>query len=218
MPNREPSAIVIAVRVYPDTKKTDDDFDPKKKRKRKWKLPGIMFVWDTETRTDKTQRLTFGSYRLVEAGLLVKENLFYGPALPAVGERKCQRAEVEEMLFRAAYKGRFLLTAFNFPFDISRVARDSTKAKGRFTGGFSLNLWSYIDGVIERGDRFRPSICIKHIDSKRALKGFTGRQKPDDEDRIPEGSTTGKPEKGYIFRGHARGIPLGYHVDLFTIR
>ena len=224
MDNREPSAVVIAVRVYPHAKKTDDDFDPKKKRKWKWKLPDTMFVWDTETRTDRTQRLTFGSYRLVQAGQLVKENLFYGPALPAADRRILERYteaprsivsseaahklslltrhEFVEKLFRTAYKGRFLLTAFNFPFDVSRVAQDFRNARGRFAGGFSLNLWSYDDDGVERGDPFRPSICIKHIDSKRALKGFTGRQEPDDEDRIPEGSTTGKPGKNYIFRGH----------------
>jgi hypothetical protein len=224
MSHREPSALVIAVRVYPDTKQSEADSDKKKKRKGTWKLPDTMFVWDTETRTDKSQRLTFGSYQLVGAGQVVKENLFYGPTLPAADRRILERYaatpraivsgapahslslltrhEFVEKLFSAAYKGQFLLTAFNFPFDISRVARDFTNAKRRFTGGFSLGLWSYINGGIERGDRFRPSICIKHIDSKRALKGFTGRQKPDDVDQIPEGSTTGKPEKGYIFRGH----------------
>jgi hypothetical protein len=224
MPNREPSAVVIAVRVYPDAKKADADFDPNKKRKGKWKLPNTMFVWDTETRTDSTQRLTFGSYRLVEAGLLVKENLFYGPGLPVADRSMLERYaatpktivagerahdlsllthhEFVEKLFRAAYKGRFVLTAFNFPFDISRVSRDFKNARRRFTGGFSLDLWSYNNDGNERSHRFRPSICIKHLDSKRALKGFTGRRKPDDEDWIPEGSTTGKPEKGHIFRGH----------------
>src|SRR6266851_6934115 len=224
MSDREPSALIITVRVYPDTKQSEADSDKKKKRKSTWKLPDTIFVWDTETRTDQSQRLTFGSYRLVEAGQLVKENLFYGPTLPAADRRILEtyaatpkaivsgepahslslltRHEFVEKLFRASYKGQFLLTAFNFPFDISRVATAFTNAKYRFTGGFSLGLWSYIKGGIERGDRFRPSICIKHIDSKRALKGFTGRQKPDDVDQIPEGSTTGKPEKGYIFRGH----------------
>ena len=224
MLNREPSSLVIAIRVYPDTKKAELDFDKKKKRKGTWRLPDTMFVWDTETRTDQTQRLTFGSYRLVAAGQLIKENLFCGPTLPAADRRILEhyaatpkpivstesahdlslltRHEFVEKLFRAAYKGRFLLTAFNFPFDASRVARDFTNARGRFTGGFSLDLWSYINDGADKSDRFRPSICIKHIDSKRALKGFTGRQKPDEEDLIPEGSTTGKPEKGYIFRGH----------------
>jgi hypothetical protein len=181
-------------------------------------------VWDTETRTDRTQRLTFGSYRLVDAGQLVKENLFYGPTLPARDRRILERYVATpkaivssehphdlslltrhgfvEKLFRFAYKGRFLLAAFNFPFDTARVARDFTNARRRFAGGFSLDLWSYVNNGNEQSHRFRPSICIKHIDSKRALKGFTGRQKPDDVDLIPEGSATGEPEEGYIFRGH----------------
>ena len=49
---------------------------------------------------------------------------------------------------------------------------------------------------------FRPRIGIKHIDSKRALKGFTGRKITDESDLIPEGSNTGKPEVDYVFRGH----------------
>jgi hypothetical protein len=225
MSHREPSPLVIAVRVYPDSKKVELNLDKeKKKRKGTWQLPDTLFVWDTETRTDQAQRLTFGSYRLVSAGELIKENLFYGPKLPAADRRILERYaatpkqivsteppreislltrhEFAEKLFRAGYKGRFVLTAFNFPFDASRVARDFADARGRFSGGFSLNLWSYNSDGDEKSDRFRPSICIKHIDSKRALKGFTGRRKPDDVDLIPEGSTTGKSEKGYIFRGH----------------
>jgi hypothetical protein len=48
----------------------------------------------------------------------------------------------------------------------------------------------------------RPRIAIKHIDSKRAQIGLTSREGVDEEDLIPEGSTTGKPEEDYIFRGH----------------
>jgi hypothetical protein len=223
MSHRESKSLVLAVRVYPDTKKAELDLD-KPKRRWKWKLPDTMFVFDTETRTDQTQRLTFGSYRLITAGQLVKENLFYGPTLPAKDRRILERYvaipgavvpnedahdvslltrhQFAEKLFRAAYKGRFLLTAFNFPFDISRVACDFTNARRRFAGGFSLDLWSYLKDGSEQSNPFRPSICIKHIDSKRALKGFTGRRRPDDVDRIPEGSTTGKPEKDYVFHGH----------------
>jgi hypothetical protein len=40
-----------------------------------------MLVFDTEARTDRTQRLTFGSHRFVD-GQLVKEKLFYGHGLP----------------------------------------------------------------------------------------------------------------------------------------
>lgn len=224
MSNHQPSSLVIALRVYPDTKKEELNLHKEKKRSGKWSLPTTLFVWDAETRTDETQRLTFGSYRLVEAGQLVKENLFYGPTLPAKDRRILERYVASpktivsgerphelslltrhgfvEKLFRSAYKGRFLLTAFNFPFDASRVARDFTYARRRFAGGFSLDLWSYSKNGNEQSDRFRPSICIKHIDSKRALKGFTGRQKPDDVDLIPEGSANAEPQDGYIFRGH----------------
>ena len=78
------------------------------------------------------------------------------------------------------------------------MACNFANARGRFAGGFSLDLWSYLEGR----NRFRPSICIKHIDSKRALKGFTRRKDPDEEDLIPEGSTTGQQEEDYAFRGH----------------
>jgi hypothetical protein len=51
-------------------------------------------------------------------------------------------------------------------------------------------------------DKYRPSITIKHLDSKRALKRFTSRLKPDKEDLIAEDSETEKPEKKRMFRGH----------------
>jgi rRNA maturation protein Nop10 len=217
MSHLAPSPLVIAVRVFPDLKDDNRDFD---KPKREWHRPDAMLVFDTETRTDQTQRLTFGSYRFIVGGQLACENLFYGDDLP-VGDRRIlerhvaapsavipdednhdvtllTRHQFVDNLFKNAYKGRCLLIAFNFPFDISRAACNFANARGRFAGGFSLDLWSYADGR----NRFRPSICIKHIDSKRALKGFTRRKDPDEEDLIPEGSTTGKKEEDYAFRGH----------------
>jgi hypothetical protein len=108
-----------------------------------------------------------------------------------------------DLLFLFAYRWRYLLVAFNFPFDISRVAVDFTNARGRFAGGFALELWSYLDlSGCYRPNGYRPRIAIKHIDSKRALKGFTARRNPDAVDRIPEGSETGKPEQNYNFRGN----------------
>src|SRR5208283_951303 len=182
--------------------------------------PTRCSYFDTETRTDRTQRLTFGSYRFIIGGKLSKENLFYGDDLPAKDLRILElyvaeprsvvpdesahavslltRSGFLKRFFHDAYRGRCLVVAFNFPFDISRLAYNFTNARRRFAGGFSLDLWSYLEGR----NRFRPSICIKHIDSKRALKGFTRREEPDEEDLIPEGSTTGKPEEDYAFRGH----------------
>ncbi len=205
-----PTPLVVAVRVYPDLKDAEKAFSG-----RKWNRPEAMLVFDTETRTDQTQCLTFGCYRFVVAGQSLTENLFHGDNLPAKDRRILEqyaaasnesesslplltRPQFADKLFKNAYKGRCLLIAFNFPFDISRVACNFTNARGRFAGGFSFDLWSYADGR----NRFRPSICIKHIDSKRALKGFTRRKDPDEEDMIPEGSTTGQKEEDYAFRGH----------------
>ena len=58
MSRREPTSLVIAVRVYPDVKDEERNFD---RPKRAWHRPDAMLVFDTETRTDRTQRLTFGS-------------------------------------------------------------------------------------------------------------------------------------------------------------
>jgi hypothetical protein len=94
------------------------------------------------------------------------------------------------------------LVGFNLPFDLSRIAFASRPARGRFAGGFSLALWSYTKLGVEKPSTRCPSVGIKHIDSKRALKGFTARYKPDKLDLIPEDSVTGEPELGYKFRGH----------------
>jgi hypothetical protein len=184
-----------------------------------------MLVFDTETRTDATQSLTFGSYRFFVEGRCLEEGLFYGDDLPeedrhileqyaathtaetaADGVRNLKlltRSQFVDKLFNAAYKGRCLLVGFNLPFDFARIACDFTTARGRFAGGFSLGLWSYTDKTgRERSDHFRPRVGIKHIDSKRALKGFTARNNPDQTDLIPEDSESRDPLKGYRFRGH----------------
>jgi hypothetical protein len=199
--------------VFPDWPHEDSDFD---RPDRKWRLPDSNLVFDTETRSDHVQRLTFGSYRFVKKGECLARNLFQADDLP-LADRLILRKFVDTpyqvdgprpdllttaqfltKVFDLAYRARCLLVAFNFPFDISRLAFNSTNARRRFTGGFSFDLWSYRDGR----NRFRPSICIKQIDSKRALKGFTRREEPDEEDMIPDGSMTGRPEEDYTFRGN----------------
>ena len=171
-------------------------------------------MFDTETRTDTAQRLTFGSYRFFsEDGEL--EKLFRIADLPKEDREVLQRyankqgvglqalRDFLDDLYRAAYKGRCLLVGFNLPFDLSRIAYDYAPARGRFAGGFSLGLWWWRDkSGREHRHRYRPRVGIKQIDSKRALKGFTARNEPDHVDLIPEDSETGELEKGYKFRGH----------------
>lgn len=215
------AALPIAVRIYPafaDVKRTQ-------KLRRKPERPAAMFVFDTETTTDATQRLLFGSYRFVVNGECREEGIFVADDLSSadrlivenyVKEHRADRAggtgrilqilsqtKFLDKLYRAAYKGRCLVVGFNLPFDLSRVAFAAATARGRFAGGFSLSLWSYLDkNAHKRPNPHRPRVGIKHIDSKRALKGFTTCLNPDRVDLIPEGSETAEPETGYCFPGH----------------
>jgi len=209
----------IAVRVYPESPQIERKTSEGKKR---WRRPDAMFVFDTETRTDTTQRLIFGSYRFLQAGKCLEEGIFHADDI-SEGEREILRTYVSEhsapmisdgnldlllltkrqfldKFYRAAYKGRCLVAGFNLPFDLSRIAHDSTNARGRFAGGFSLGIWSYIDEFShQQRNKFRSRIAIKHIDSKRALKGFTSCKEPDEVDLISEDSESQGPE---WFRGH----------------
>jgi hypothetical protein len=184
-----------------------------------------MIVFDTETRTDAMQCLTFGSYRCIINGRCLEEGLFHGDDLTAKELRTLRRyvrkhepdvvkdgvrelrlltlRELLKELYLNIYKARDLFVAFNHPFDLSRIAHVYGAARGRYTGGFSFGLWTYVDkNGRERRNAHRPRVIIKHIDSKRALIGFTARKNPDREDLIPDESRTGKPKKGYKFRGN----------------
>ncbi|MGB6484863.1 MAG: hypothetical protein WBE86_15360 [Candidatus Acidiferrales bacterium] len=221
MPHPEPIALPVAVRVYPQPENAKSEH---RHARKPWRRPDAMLVFDTESLVDATQRLTFGSYRFIVNGQCREEGLFYADDLPeadlgilkkyvethdadaAQGNQQLRLLTLMEFLdklYLAAYKGRCLLVGFNLPFDFSRLAYDALPARGRFAGGFSLGIWQYIDNEGQkRRNKYRPRIGVKHIDSKRALKGFTGRDEPDKTDLIPEGSETGEPEDGYKFRGH----------------
>jgi hypothetical protein len=248
----EPTPLPIAIRVYPEP------HSEKARSKRRglvhWRRPRWMLVFDTETRIDAAQALTFGSYRFFEDGLCLEEGLFFADDL-AVADRAVLEAYVNThpadtdrrkgipelqlvsrdaflvKFYTAAYKARSLVCSFNQPFDFSRLAFKFANARDRFTGGFSLGLWEYVDDNGERQeDKYRPRIAIKHIDSKRALKGFTGRLEPDTVDQIPEGSTTSEPDSSHGFRGHFldlrtlafvltdRGHSLGSACDAFDVK
>lgn len=222
------SLLPIAVRVYSQP----HDTKPYVPSRRAWVQPDAMLVFDTETRIDAPQALTFGSYRFIDQGDCLEEGLIVADDLPARDRAvltryvATHRADVAEdgirdlqlltrrafvdKLFEVAYRARGLVVGFNLPFDLSRIGVDVTAARKVYTGGFSLGLWAYADpSGTERTDRFRPRLAVKHIDSKRALMGFTARSRPDPTDRIPDGSTTGAPQKRYVFPG--------YFLDLRTL-
>ncbi len=126
------------------------------------------------------------------------------PGHSAIISLYSRREFVDKVFWKWAYKERALVVGFNLPFDLSRLAIGLGNAHNRFNGGFSFTVWEYRDEATGawREHPYRPRVCIKHIDSKRALKGFTRPAKVDMIDQIPEGAMDGKPDASYTFRGH----------------
>ena len=77
-------SLPIAVRVFPYRHDAEADIRSGKT----WRLPEGMLVFDTETRVDATQKLTFGSYRFIVAGQCLEEGVFYGDDLPKADIRR----------------------------------------------------------------------------------------------------------------------------------
>ena len=135
MKDPKPTPLSFALRVYPEP--AGSKRNPKSPKP--WKCPNAMLVFDTETRTDATQRLTFGSYRYFEAGRCLEEGLFYADDLPDADRRVLEqyvathrpetasdgvrdlklltRSQFVDKFYQAVYKGRCLLVGFNLPFD-----------------------------------------------------------------------------------------------------
>jgi hypothetical protein len=82
-----PYTLPLAVRVYPEPK--ESDWGPSKPKK--WRCPRGMFVFDTETRVDATQKLTFGSYRIFWDDKCLEEGLFHGDDLPGKDRRTLEQ-------------------------------------------------------------------------------------------------------------------------------
>ena len=68
----KPVPIPIAIRVYPEP-----PVKQKGRSNKRLDRPETMLVLDTETTTDATQRLLFGSYRFIDRSRCVEEGLFY---------------------------------------------------------------------------------------------------------------------------------------------
>lgn len=206
-----PKAVTVALRAYTT---------PVKKRKRRKKTGRTgwskrVLIFDTETTTDPTQRLTFGSYRVCRWDgqrrlKLVERGLFHADELPDLDPAGFQTLErfaedrpdlilrsrmdfVEAVFYRMAWKAHALVVGFNLPFDLSRLAVDWGEARLTYRGGFSLQLCEW-NG---QENPFRPRICIKHVDSKRAFIGFARSASVDRRNRFP-------------------GSDRGYFLDLRT--
>jgi len=154
-----------------------------------------VLIFDTETRIDAAQTLTFGSARLCTwnpDGTLVcrREYLFHADDLDKRDSagfttlkqyardhgkenrlRLISRRDFTDKVLWPVLKAKTLIVGFNLPFDLSRLAIGWAEARGRYSKGFSLILCETVDPRTGKQveHKFRSRIRIKHIDSKRAL-------------------------------------------------
>ena len=161
----------------------------RKPRKDKW--PRYAFVFDTESRRDTNQDLTFGFYRVLElAGdcyRLIEEGAFFADNLTDHERTTLQsyidnadhdfktfpprfplypRDEfIEEVFYKWARRGA-MIVGYNLVFDLSRFALAWPKAN---RGEWSLMFVRNADGS---ENKFYPRIVITPIDSKKAFIRF----------------------------------------------
>lgn len=217
-----PSYLELAVRAHtvPTQRKTRDKATPKSMRRKDPRSKKVL-VFDCETRTDATQKLTFGWYRVYDRGTLIDEGIFCADDLPE-SDRETLRAYccshregdfpqgepirlltrtqfLKQVFFRVGFEAKGTIVGFNIPFDISRLAVGWGKARTDFIkGGFSFALLEFRDkqGHIQQNPLW-PRVAIRTIDSKRSMIEFTsswGRHK--------EAARGSLEKRGTNFRGH----------------
>jgi hypothetical protein len=136
-------------------------------------------VFDTETTTDPSQRLRFGSFQWRRHGQLERSGLFYDPAALTKAEvqtlhrfARMHQLElmivetfVETVFYRLAYEFRAAIVGFNLPFDLSRLAVHHGSARRRpMQGGYSFQLSRHA---------WRPRVQVRHLSRRAAIIRFS---------------------------------------------
>jgi len=172
------------------------------------KWPNAALVFDTETKTDPTQKLNFGCFRRYElkrnSYSCVEEGLFFADDLrradrtvlercvnnplnvpgteafpPQLQLKLMSRNVFVRQCFWGAVRRGDLIVGFNLPFDLSRLAVKFTEAR---KGGWSLALTlrkSKKTGDTEV-DIERPRIVVTSINSKMAFFKLSSKWRPEE--------------------------------------
>ncbi|MEM8917935.1 MAG: hypothetical protein AAGE37_03665 [Pseudomonadota bacterium] len=136
-------------------------------------------VFDTETTTDPSQHLRFGTFCVYRGENLFRSGIFWAPN--AVSERELETLRrfaadngldlltrnqfADDILFGIGYDLRATIVGFNLPFDISRIAISHGSARGKkMRGGFTFKIST---------DRRRSNIQVKHVSQRMAFINFT---------------------------------------------
>ncbi len=206
----------IALRAYV-CKESSVNNIPKYNNKaiRKPSLPSEWsLIFDTETTTDETQKLRFGTYQVRKNDSLIEKGSFYDEQTLNQGEIETlkQYSErnklklitkdefIEDVFYRVGYLYRATIIGFNLPFDISRLAIDHSPARSTprnkiMRGGFSFKL--------SENPEF-PRVQIKHVSSRDAFIQFAATK----------GQRT---SRGNRKKKRYQPIRRGYFIDVKTL-
>ncbi|WP_300380410.1 hypothetical protein [Henriciella sp.] len=135
-----------------------------------------QIIFDTETTSDAIQTLRFGVAQIRKAGVLIKEVIFTAPDLPQAEQTLISDyatangltvLTVEDfrksVILDIGYRANGAIIGFNLPFDIARIAKGASEARGSMRGGFTF--WS----TRWKSD---PNIRVKHLNATAALMDF----------------------------------------------
>jgi hypothetical protein len=184
--------VEIALRCYVDSNNTRG-----RKPEEEVDLDRIL-VFDTETTVDQYQNLLFGSFQILEQGVLQIQGMFYGGLSKKELEVLGQYARnhdillmpvkefVDRVFLPEIYHNRTVCIGFNLPFDLSRLAISFGEGRGKNRGAFSLRL-------SEKPEY--PNIVIKSIDSKRSFIKFNNAMPRN------KGNNRGKKGRSRTYRG-----------------
>lgn len=187
---------------------------PVKKKRRVSKPSEWSVIFDTETTTDATQELRFGTYQVRKGAELAETGVFYNPAILDDKEKMTLKkyAEKHELVFitvkdfienvfyREGYQYRGTIVGFNLPFDISRLASEHSAARASrwnkvMRGGFSFKLSE---------NEFHPRIQIKHVSSRDSFIQFV--------------ATKGQRDtRGDRKKGRRQPVRRGFFIDIKTL-
>jgi len=167
------------------------------------KRPKYIVIFDWETTVDPSQAATFGSARVLKrqpdgSYAMLSEVLFHADDLAETdptgfatlaryaSEHRVTLMSRDEFMRRIflqyVIRLHALLVGFNLPFDIARLALHAGEARAPNYGGFSFQMYDYMDKVtgVRADNTYRPRIYVKSLDSKRAFIGFTRTREADD--------------------------------------
>jgi len=171
--------IDVAVRIYNRLKDNPNANSYTGEREKDTTNYNRWFTFDTETRNDFRQALTFGSFVIKNGNAVEKIGLFYSEVEVTANELKvlqdyCKSdptiklytmKEFIWLFYQEIYTNKTVCTAFNLPFDISRLATDFGYAKGWMHGGFTFRL--------SDNDKY-PQIKVKRTTTSESTVQFQG--------------------------------------------